>query len=178
MQKNNRFDDMVARMAREFPSFRLVPKDDSLLMKVFYHALGMRWWCPDFMTHYTTVIISAVYMPRDLFQTDEGYGVLRHERVHMHDCWRTGVLPFALSYLLLLPAVFTLRAHWEMRGYAETMRVELEDSGAISDETLDHIQEQFTGPTYLWMCPFPGYVRRWLERVREQVLQEETELEP
>ena len=88
----------------------------------------------------------------------------------MRDCWRTGVLPFALSYLFLLPALFTFRAYWEMRGYAETMRVELEDTGSIADETLTFIQEQFTGPAYFWMCPFPRYVRAWLERVRSRLI--------
>ncbi len=168
---SDRFDHIVEQLEQEFSTFRLVSKHRSLLMRTLYHGLGMRWWCPEFMTRYTTVVVSVVYMPVDLFHTDAGYRVLRHERVHMRDCWRTGVLPFALSYVLLFPTVFTLRAHWEMRGYAETMRVELEDTGAISDETLDYIQEQFTGPSYFWMCPFPGYVRRWLERIRRDLTQ-------
>lgn len=170
---SSRFDHIVKDMEREFSTFRLKPKHSSLLMKAIYHGLGMRWWCPQFLTHYTTVILSVIYMPQDLIGTAEGYRVLRHERVHMRDCWRSGVLPFALSYLFLLPAVFTLRAHWEMRGYAETMRVEQEETGDISDETLDHIQQQFTGTAYFWMCPFPGYVRRWLERIRRDILSEE-----
>jgi len=165
-----RFEQIVADLRREFRTFRLVPKDRSLLMRVIYHGLGMRLWCPDFMTHYTTVIISVVYMPADLLGTDAGYRTLRHERVHMRDCWNTGVLPFALSYLLLLPAVFTLRALWEYRGYTETMRVELEETGGIADETLEYIAEQFVGPAYFWMCPFPGFVRRRLERTRARLL--------
>jgi hypothetical protein len=88
----------------------------------------------------------------------------------MRDCVRSGVLPFALSYVFLLPAVLTLRSVWEMRGYAETMRVELETTGEVSDATLRHIEQQFTGSSYLWMCPFPGVVRRWLERVRRRVV--------
>lgn len=139
-------------------------------MKVIYHGALMRWWCPDFMTHYTTVIISVVYMPRALIGTDEAYGTLLHERVHMRDCWRTGVLPFVLSYLFVLPAGLTLRSVWEMRGYAETLRLEAEDTGKISAETLAHIERQFTGSSYFWMCPFPGLVRWWLDRVRRRIL--------
>lgn len=60
MVMNTRFDSAVAAMAQEFSTFRLVAKDRSLLMKVIFHGLGMRWWCPQFMTHYTTVIISVV----------------------------------------------------------------------------------------------------------------------
>jgi hypothetical protein len=122
------------------------------------------------LTHYTTVIITVVYMPAELLGSDEAYATLRHERVHMRDCWRSGVLPFLISYLLLLPAVLTLRSVWEMRGYAETMRVEYEDTGEVSDETLTRIERQFVGPAYLWMCPFPPLVRWWLRRVRRRVV--------
>jgi hypothetical protein len=168
----NRFDDMVAELRREFRSFRLVPKERSPLMRALYRALFMPLWCPDFMESYTTVLVSWVYMPARLIGTDQGYGVLRHERVHMRDCFRTGVLPFAASYLLLLPSVLTLRSVWEMRGYAETMRVELEREGRISDELLGHIAHQFTSSSYLWMCPFPGLVGRWVRRIRDRLLAE------
>ena len=161
---------MVAELRREFRTFRLIPKERSPMMRVLYRALLMPLWCPDFMGSFTTVLVSRVYMPARLIGTDDGYGVLRHERVHMRDCFRTGVLPFALSYVFLLPAVLTMRSVWEMRGYAETMRVELEREGRISDETLAHVERQFTSSSYLWMCPFPGLVRRWVRRTRDRVL--------
>lgn len=164
-----RFEALVAELRREFWSFRLLPKRRSPLMRLIYHALLMRLWCPRFMTDYTTVIITRVYMPPDLIGTAAGYRTLRHERVHMRDCWRWGVLPFVISYLLLLPAVLTCRSIWEMRGYAETMRAELEESGALSEATLRHIERQFTGSAYLWMCPFPGLVHRWVRRVASRV---------
>jgi hypothetical protein len=166
----SRFDAIVAELRREFRTFRLVPKDESRLMRALYRALFMRLWCPDFMTHYTTVIVSVVYMPRDLIGTDAGYRTLRHERVHMRDCWRLGVLPFVLSYVALLPAGLTLRSVWEMRGYAETMRAELELEGAITDELLAHIERQFTSPAYFFMCPFPGLVARWVRHTRDRVM--------
>lgn len=161
---------MVGELRREFRTFRLVPKERSPLMRALYGALLMPLWCPDFMESYTTVLVSRVYMPARLIGTDQGYGVLRHERVHMRDCFRSGVLPFVVSYLLLLPAVVTLRSVWEMRGYAETMRVELEREGRVSDELLAHIARQFTSSNYLWMCPFPGLVERWVRRTRDRVL--------
>jgi hypothetical protein len=166
----SRFDEIVGELRREFRTFRLVPKERSPLMRVLYRALLMPLWCPDFMGSYTTVLVSWVYMPEHLIGSDQGYGVLRHERVHMRDCFRTGVLPFAVSYLFLLPSVLTLRAVWEMRGYAETMRVELEQEGQISDALLAHIARQFTSSNYLWMCPFPGLVDRWVRRTRDRVL--------
>jgi hypothetical protein len=166
----SRFDEIVGELRREFRTFRLVPKERSPLMRVLYRALLMPLWCPEFMGSYTTVLVSWVYMPEHLIGSDQGYGVLRHERVHMRDCFRTGVLPFAVSYLFLLPSVLTLRAVWEMRGYAETMRVELEQEGRISDALLAHIARQFTSSNYLWMCPFPGLVDRWVRRTRDRVL--------
>jgi len=175
MSGEPRFDQLVQELAREFRTFRLVPKERSRLMRALYHLLLMRWWCPDFIESYTTVLITVVYMPSDLIGTDTGYRSLRHERIHMRDCWRWGVLPFALSYLFVLPVGLTLRSVWEMRGYAETMRVELESTGEISDDLLRHIERQFTGPSYLYMCPFPGLVRRWLRRTRCRVTQEMTD---
>jgi hypothetical protein len=165
-----RFDAILAELRREFRTFRLVPKHESALMRLAYHGLLMRRWCPDFMTAYTTVLVSVVYMPAELIGTDAGYRVLRHERVHMRDCWRSGVVPFVLSYALLLPAGLTLRAVWEMRGYAETMRAELELAGVIDDALLAHIERQFCSSAYLYMCPFPGLVRRWVRRTRDRVL--------
>ena len=166
------FDRMLQQLRREFRTFRLVPKHRSGLMRLIYRALLMRLWCPEFMTRYTTVLLSSVYMPQDLIGTAAGARTLRHERVHMRDCWRTGVLPFALSYVLLLPAGLTLRSVWEMRGYAETMRAEAERSGEVSPELRRHVVQQFVGPAYLWMCPFPRLVTRWVDRVAARAEQQ------
>ena len=169
MERDPRFDALVAQLRREVRTFRLLPKERSRLMRLIYHLALMRLWCPEFISGYTTVIVSWVYMPAALIGTRQGYRSLRHERVHIRDCWKSGVLPFALSYLFLLPAGLTLRSVWEMRGYAETLRVELEETGRIAPATLRHIERQFTGPAYFFMCPFPGLVRRWLRRVQRRV---------
>lgn len=159
-------------MRREFPTFRLIEKDRSLLMWAIYYGLGMFLWCPRFMTSYTTVLITRVYMPTHLIGAPRSYGTLRHERVHMRDCVRSGVVPFVVSYLFLLPAVLTLRSVWEMRAYAETMRVERERCGTISDGTVNHVVQQLVGSSYLWMLPFPRLARRWVEGVRDRVMEE------
>lgn len=169
MSPSSRLAPLLAELHDEFRTFRLIPKERSWLMRGLYHGLLMRWWCPDFLTHYTTVLLARVYLPEALIGTDAAYRVLRHERVHMRDCFRSGVVPFVVSYLLLLPAGLTCRALWEMRGYTESLRVELEDTGAISGATLEHVARQFTGSSYLFMCPFPGLVRRWLLRVKARL---------
>lgn len=168
----SKVDQLVADIHREFKTFRLIPKERSLVMKIIFYGTLMFLWCPNFMSGYTTVLITWVYMPESRIGSESSYTTLRHERVHMRDCFRSGILPFVISYLFLLPAVFTLRAIWEMRAYAETMRAELEQTGRISDMTVQHIADQFTSSSYFFMFPFPRYVKTWTERVRRQILAE------
>jgi hypothetical protein len=164
------FRDTVARLKRTHRTFRLVEKHRSPLMKTIYWGLLMFWWCPRFMESYTTTLISWVYMPADLFDTWEGYKILRHEQVHIRDCLHTGIIPFVLSYLFFLPTVFTLRAWWEFRAYRETMKVEKELTGTIAESTVTWITARFTSSEYLWMCPFPAFVRARLHRCRRNLL--------
>ena len=49
------------------------------------------------------------------------------------------------------------------------MRAIHEVGGVLTDDLLDHIERQFTGSAYLFMCPFPRFVRRRLERLREEI---------
>ena len=168
----NRFHAFTRELWAEFPGFRLVVKEASPLMRCLYWLLVMPLWNRRFLTHYTTVLRYRVYMPQALIGTDAGYRTLRHERVHMRDARRTGFLPFAVSYLFLLPTVLTLRSYWELRGYVETMRVELEETGSIPDESIEFIAARFTGSDYLFMCPFPGLIRRRLRAARARLLAE------
>lgn len=168
----SRFDALSAELRREFPSFRVVVKEESPFMRALVRVAAMRLWNPRFLEDYTTVIGTRVFMPRDLIGTDAGYRTLRHERIHMRDARRTAYVGFFVTYLFALPAGLTMRAFWEARAYEESMRVELEDTGAISDESLARIEERFTGPDYLFMCPFPRFVRRRLEAMRTRLLRE------
>lgn len=168
----DRFEGIKAELEKRYRTFRLIPKEESVFMKVVYYGALMFLWCPGFMSDYTTVIIARVYMPRSLIGTEAGYLTLRHERVHIEDCFRWWVLPFMLSYLFLLPTALTLRAVWEMRAYKETLRAELEVYGAVSDSRLDHIRRQFTSSAYFWMFPFPGTVRRILSTARASLEKE------
>ncbi len=170
--EESRFDRLLAQAQAEYRLLRVLPKRRSLLMRVIYRASLMPLWNPTFLDDYTTTLFFWVFMPEELIGTDEGYRVLRHELVHVRDAWRTGLLPFAFSYLFLLPAGLTLRAFWELRAYTETMRVEFEGTGAIADSTLEAIAEQFTGPAYLWMLPFPRWVRRLLEKRRAKIIRQ------
>jgi hypothetical protein len=106
----------------------------------------------------------TVFLAERLFGTRTGYLILRHEAVHLVDQRRVGLVPFILSYLLLLPAGLTLRALWEWRAYRETLRAYFERGAEPARRRAAGIRRQFTGKTYLFMWPFGGLVRRWIER--------------
>lgn len=156
----NNFYTLIRELENEFPSFQLVKKEESALMLFLYHISLMKLWNPHFMTRFITTAFGNIYMPEQLIGTEVGADVLRHERVHLRDAARWGIL-FYLSYLLLpLPAVFTMRAYWEYRGYCESLRCEAERYGVVYSESLHYFVDLFVGPAYLWMCPFRGYIEK------------------
>lgn len=164
MTVDTRFYQLESEMKKKYRTFKIVPKGDSKLMKIIFHGLLMRFWCSGFMERYTTTIVTRVYMPLDLIGSSSGYRVLRHECVHVTDCMKSLILPFLISYVFLLPVVFTLRSVWECRGYKETIRVAHERYGNVPKGTIDFIVSQFTGSSYLWMCPFEKFVRKRFEK--------------
>ncbi len=161
----------LAEIRAEFPSFRIVPKQESrfcrlidVLLKVF--TLGAQ---RQFLSHYHTVIGSTLYVP----PTWEGRPwqdkvvTLRHERVHLRQFRRYGRIGMTLLYLLpILPVGLAWgRARLEWEAYAETLRATAEVWGpeAAADPHLhDHIVRQFQSGAYGWMWPFPRTVRRWI----------------
>lgn len=160
-----------AELARELPGFDVRYKDESRLNRF----IGRLIWLFNrhYQTRYTTVLFGKVYFPSREWRRQQGpaaiYKTLRHEAVHLRDARRFPVI-FHLSYLLLLPAGLTVRSVWELRAYRETIRVEAELRGTVSDYLIDHIERAFTGPDYLFMCPFKGPLRRTLERYRSEAL--------
>ncbi len=157
---------LVARLSDELRGFRIAYKDESSVQR----TLGalVRLWNPRYLSDYTTVLGRTVWLPSRAWRAAQSpralYLLLRHEAVHLHDMRRfPGV--FQLSYALLLPAVVTLRAYWELRAYDESVRAVVELDGHVEDAYLEHIVSRFTGPDYLFMFPFPGVLRRHLRRV-------------
>ncbi|MBD3400717.1 MAG: hypothetical protein GF399_10360 [Candidatus Coatesbacteria bacterium] len=107
----------------------------------------------------------TVHLAERLFGTRAGYLVLRHEAVHLLDQQRLGPLPFIIAYLLLpLPAVITLRALFEWRGYRETLRAYRERSPKLARRRAEKLVRQFASGRYLFMWPFRRAVEGWIER--------------
>jgi hypothetical protein len=162
-------------LAAELPGFAVAYKDESRVQRVLARLL---WpFNRHYLTGYTTVMFGRVYFPSRAWREAAGaeriYKTLRHEAVHLRDARRFPLL-FQLTYLFVLPSVLTLRALWEWRAYAETLRVEHELHGPIPDRLLDDITARFVGPDYLFMCPFPRFVRRRLEALRRRQAGEST----
>lgn len=154
-----KFNEFVEEIKVEFPKFQLVKKEDSKLMRLIFAVTLMRFWNPYFMEDYITTLFGKVYMPFRVIGTAAGYDILRHERVHLRDAARFPIL-FELSYILLpLPAVFTMRAYWEYRGYCESLLAEYERYGNVRRIAIEYYVHIFAGPTYLWMCPFRNFMR-------------------
>lgn len=170
-------EHFIEELRREFPLFRIVPKEGDAFSKLIDRALkvvtfgGQR----HYLTHYHTVIGYTLYVPASWHQgTDlERLILLRHERVHMRQRRRYGMLGMAFLYLIpLFPLGLAYgRARLEWEAYEETLRATAELLGiekARSPALRSKLIERFTGPDYGWMWPFPNTVGRWIdEAVRD-----------
>lgn len=163
----SKFYVFASKLKVLYPKFGVAVKENSKLMKFLFLFIGI--FNKSWMSNFTMTIGYTVYMPKALVGSDAGYRVLRHEAMHIADYHKWKIL-FGLSYLLLLPTVLTFRAYWEFRGYRESMVVEAEDFGYISDSTIDVITEQFTSLNYVWMCPFKSYIKGKLEKARAEIM--------
>ena len=163
-------DELAAALAEELPGFRIGYKDESRLQR-FIAAL-LRPFNNTYLTHYTPVLFGTVWFPSRRWQAEMGprhvWLILRHEAVHLRDARRWPVL-FELSYLFVLPVGLTMRAWWEWRAYAETVRATFEVDGVVPDAELDEIADRFVGSDYLWMWPSRRSIRARLERLRREV---------
>lgn len=167
-------DQFIAWMQQHLPRFAIVYKNESRWQRF----LGWLLWPINrtYMTEYTTVMFGTIYFPsREIVQSwghEQVYGILRHEFVHLMDARRFPVW-FELSYLLLLPFGLTMRAFWEWRGYTQTLLVEYECCGTISEHTQNKIIDRFVGADYGWMFPFRRILTRWLQHLCQRIEREE-----
>lgn len=185
----NRFDYFVSELQQLIP-FRVRYKDESWEMQLI--NLVALWFCPDFMTRYTTVIGSTIYLPSREYVEAQGDAVLRtlaHEVVHLLDAERWSEPAFMFAYLspqilalgiftfpffgfwsllfllFLLPIPSPFRFYFESRGYAMDILTAHE---ALKERTLQHSIGHFQSMDYYLMFPFPKVVeqtlRYWIAR--------------
>lgn len=175
-------EEILSAIQATNPEFKFVGRDqegwhrlDWQLWTVWVGLKIMGLFNPNFVKRWNEryVAVTSRHMlfptkPTD-FSDFHRYVTLRHEYIHIRDRQKHP-LWFPFSYVMVLPLVWTMRSHWELRGYTANMIVEFEERGHVSDATLDHIEKQFTTDRYLWMWPFKKRVRAHLEDVRQKVM--------
>lgn len=168
--KPNVFLKTMAEVQVEAPTFRIVRKSDSKLMRAIdvllrVVTLGSQ---DRFMTHYHTTLGNTLYVGDTWDGLDDRTKaiVLRHELAHIRQQKKFGPLGYAVTYLFFVfPVGFAYgRALIEWQAYSETIRATLEIKGpdaAKSPVLKQQIISQFTGPSYLWMWPFRSQIESW-----------------
>lgn len=158
------YEAMLRRIRTEFPKFKVVNRDDTWLRHPF--RLLRKVTKSDYFNFVTTIGQTVYVGPGWKDRPDiSKYKVLRHELVHLRQfrvfpfgaSWRyLNLTLFAFFYLFVLPAFWTYRARFEREAYAQTLLVQYELEGAISDrdmgENTKRMVRIFTGPAYFWMA--------------------------
>jgi len=148
----------IAFMAREIPGFGIAYKDDPpesmRLRDRCLHWLARRV-NSDYDQRYTTVLYPIIYLPsgtRRSFEEapEKYYTTLRHEFVHLKDFQRYHIW-MAFSYVFVLPVGWTMRAFWELRGYAQNLICWQEDYGRVPDSEVERLADIFSGRGYVYM---------------------------
>jgi len=169
-----RYDALVDTLRAEFPGFRIVRKDRSVMHKAIHHALCVLTLgqMTSYLHAFQTTIGRTVYVTPDWdhWDADRRYVTLRHEAVHLQQFRTYSLLGMAVLYVLLpLPmGLAWFRARFEKAAYAESIRAAAEVWGMAYPRTTEyrrHVIAQFTGAAYGWMWPFRGQLERWYDQV-------------
>ncbi|HTV18925.1 MAG TPA: hypothetical protein VMG12_09650 [Polyangiaceae bacterium] len=181
MSDHPQCDAFVREILSEFPAFRIVPKAGNAFSRAIDAALRLITFGAQrhYMTRYHTVIGDTLYVPelwKDM--TDVARVILlRHERVHLRQRRRYGMVPFALLYLLpIFPlGLAWFRARFEWEAYRETLRAtaDLRGSSALDDPLLRReIVRRFVSGDYGWMWPFSRTIERWFDQAVNEIRSE------
>jgi hypothetical protein len=174
----DRYQELVAEMRSEFPGLRIVKKPESALQRAIHKALVVVTLGAQrrYLDGYQTTIGRTIYVTSDwdLRPAAERYVTLRHERVHLRQFARYGLVLMSVLYLLIpFPvglAWFRARLEWE--AYAESIRAQAELHGraaAAEPRFRERIVSQFTSGAYGWMWPFRRAVETWYDGALESL---------
>lgn len=153
---------------------------------MYFINFFVKWFCPNFMADYTTVIGNKIYFPSKQFIANDEQGsmrILAHEMVHLLDQKRLSKPVFVFAYLFpqilvlgvfafpwlgfwsllfllfLFPIPAPFRFYFEARAYAISLMTALPRRRS---SILKHIVSQFTGWNYYKMYPFKKSSKRQL----------------
>ena len=170
----NRYETLLVALRAEFPRFRIIRKDRSILHRTIHYALiGLTFGrMRSYLDSFQTTIGCTVYVTPDWddLDFDARYVTMRHEAIHLRQFRRYTMVGMALLYVFVpLPmGLAWFRAYFEKQAYAESIRAAAEVWGPDHPRRASfrtHIVEQFIGPSYGWMWPFRPAIERWYDRV-------------
>lgn len=173
-----RDQQLLSEIVQEFPNFRLLGKGNSPLCALIDRFLRIitLGGQSSFMTQYHTVLGQTLYLAPtwETMDSDQRYILLRHERIHLRQRQRIGMVTMAFLYLIpFFPLGLAYgRARIEWEAYEETLRATAEIYGieALDGPGFKHLLvARFTGPDYGYMWPFPKQVSRWYEEARTRI---------
>lgn len=154
----------------EFPSFKVVSKADSALMKAIDRFMRIVTFgqATTFMSGFTTTLGKTVYLPTtwDAWSPSAQCAVLRHERVHMRQAKRLSAPLYSFLYaLVFLPLGLSwFRSRFEMEAYEESLKALAEYGEDVAVPGYkEHVVQYFITAKYGWMWPFKGAVERWYD---------------
>lgn len=159
-----------------FPDFKIAWKDTPATMSPwerFVCRLG-RIFVPGFAGMTTTIRHTVVFdgakpdkSALEWLETTPSYTTtLKHEFVHMRDADQSPIW-FFLSYLFVLPVLWTWRAKWEMRGYSQNLVQHYRRHGCIDEAKVQRTIDIFCGSHYLWMA-----TRKLADRMVREVVRD------
>jgi hypothetical protein len=176
-----KYELLLAKIQAEFPKFKIVPKDQSWLMKTAnFFLLVITFGKQDrFMKSYTTTIGNTIYTASNWESKADANKIviIRHERIHLRQFKKYTSILFSFLYLFVFfPTIFAyFRAKFEKEAYYESIKARLELYGerGISASFREHVIKQFIGAGYFFMWPFRKSTEKWfdnaVERARKEV---------
>lgn len=161
---------VMAETKAEFPSFKVVSKADSWLMRAISGSTSA------FTMHFATTVGTTTYLPTQwpLFDAATRCEMIRHERVHMRQAKRFSlplyVFLYAFCFFPVILSYFRMRC--EAEAYEESLQARA-DYGLdfTSPAYKEHTVGYFTTSTYGWMWPFGGWVGKWFDAAVTKVKQ-------
>ena len=184
-----RFHTLSRELSTLIP-YRIKFKDESWEMRLL--NIFVVWFCPGFMTHFTTVLGRTIYFPNRQYVFGNETAAMRsltHEVVHLLDAERWSWPLFAAGYLFpqilalgvftfplfgwfsaiflifLLPLPSPFRFYFESRAYAMDVLTAPE---VWQDHVLRNSIHHFSSWSYYRMFPYPeqaeAVIRTWIEK--------------
>lgn len=167
MASINRYQILLDKFKKTYPNFRVKNRSGTWVQFVL-SVLGV--FSRQKYRGFTTTIGQTMYVDStwDKRSPNSKYKVLRHEIQHVRQfhrwpmpfldhpvIWRVNALIMGLCYLLVLPVLWTMRAKFEREGYTQTLLVDKELKGVISDNRMEanarRMTKTFGGSPYMFM---------------------------